>query len=534
MKATHCALALALTGAAVSCAHAAAVGETRRFALVVAENRPFDTKMTALQYADDDALRYAELYRGWGAQVELLTVLDDDTQRRYPGVASSLVPATRVAMVEAMQRLNADMVKAKAQGARVDFHFVFAGHGEEGENAEGRMHLRDGALSRTDLLDWVVAGSRADFNHLIVDACNAQSLVFSRGGRDDGYRAEDYGTAIRTWLDRHDLRAYPNTGALLAASSGRDSHEWSAFGAGVFSHEVRSALLGPADINGDGSVEYSEVAAYVHAANQAIPDARARPRVVVHPPEMDRNRPLVQLADGPRSFLRLPPGFAGRAWLEDARGNRYADFNPSGERPVFVTLAESPYYYLRRPDVEARVVPPRPGVVDEGGLVWRRRDMQGRGALEDAFARHLFEQPFGPGFYAGYVTSAGMVPARTQGAGAWTESLRVETESLALRERLPWVAGGLSAAAAVGATWLGLSARADLDTFERGLARDGLDDPALRRSIDGEARWAWGLGAGAVTLAGAAVALWLWEPSVDQATPAGAIESGPGRVGFAF
>jgi TRAP-type C4-dicarboxylate transport system substrate-binding protein len=61
MKAIHCALALALTGAAVSGAHAAAVAETRRFALVVAENRPFDSKMTALQYADDDALRYAEL-----------------------------------------------------------------------------------------------------------------------------------------------------------------------------------------------------------------------------------------------------------------------------------------------------------------------------------------------------------------------------------------------------------------------------------------------------------------------------------------
>ena len=106
--------------------------------------------------------------------------------------------------------------------------------------------------------------------------------------------------------------------------------------------------------------------------------------------------------------------------------------------------------------------------------------------------------------------------------------------ALGLLVVLPWVAGGLSAAAAVGATWLGLSVRSDLDTFERGLARDGLDDPALRRSIDGEARWAWGLGAGAVTLAGAAVALWLWEPSVDQATPAGAIESGPGRVGFAF
>ena len=127
-----------------------------------------------------------------------------------------------------------------------------------------------------------------------------------------------------------------------------------------------------------------------------------------------------------------------------------------------------------------------------------------------------------------------MVPARTQGAGAWAESLRVPVESPGQRDRLPWVAGGLSAAAAVGATWLGLSARADLDAFERGLARDGLDDAALRRSIDREARWAWGLGAGAVTLAGAAVALWLWEPSPDGGAPAGAIDAGPARVGFAF
>jgi hypothetical protein len=39
----------------------------------------------------------------------------------------------------------------------------------------------------------------------------------------------------------------------------------------------------------------------------------------------------------------------------------------------------------------------------------RPRSLAARGAVEEAFQRHLFEEPFGPGFYSGYVASAGLV-----------------------------------------------------------------------------------------------------------------------------
>ena len=62
-----------------------------RFALVVGENEPAaDSGLAPLRYADDDALRHADLLRAAGAQVETLVVLDDTTQRRFPGAAAAL------------------------------------------------------------------------------------------------------------------------------------------------------------------------------------------------------------------------------------------------------------------------------------------------------------------------------------------------------------------------------------------------------------------------------------------------------------
>lgn len=492
-----------------------------RFALVVAENEPNGGALQALRYADDDGLRYAEFLRGAGAQVELLTVLDAESQRRYPGAAQGTRPPTRAELVASMERLNAGIERAKAAGLSVDFYFVFAGHGESGANGEGRMHLRDTTLSRADLLQLVVGASKADFNHLVIDACHAQSLVFNRGGEDDGYRPDDYRTAIASYLDQQDLRAYPNTGAILASTAGRETHEWEVFGAGVFSHEVRSGLTGVADANADGAVEYSELAAYVHAANDAIPDEAARPTVVFQPPSMDRNRPLLAYTDGPKSFLRIPRGFTGRAWLEDARGNRYADFNGSGEAPIVMALADAPFYYLRREQDEARIEPPRPGTVDEARLTWRRRESAARGALSDAFQRHLYGQTFGPGFYAGFVASSGLVPAIRHSTPDLPPEPAVEALATSGGETRfgiwPYATGGLALAFAGVATWQGLSAVTDNESFDRKLARDGEGDRALADRVEREQTLSWAFGAAGVAAAGAAVTLFLLDGAESPA-----------------
>ncbi len=496
-----------------------------RFALVVAENEPSGTGLSPLRYADDDGLRYAEFLRGTGAEVELLTVLDDETQRRAPGAAAGTHPPTRAELAAAMVRLNTGIERARAAGLTVDFYFVFAGHGEQGENGEGRMHLRDGPLSRADLMSLVVAPSKADFNHLVIDACHAQSLVFNRGGPDDdGYRPDDYRTAIARYLDAQDLRAYPNTGAILASTAGRETHEWEVFGAGVFSHEVRSGLAGVADVNGDGAVEYSELAAYVHAANDAIIDPAARPQIVFQPPARDRNRPLLAYTDGPRSFLRIPRGFQGRAWLEDARGNRYADFHGSGEAPIVVALADAPFYYLRRDQDEARIVPPRPGVVDEGRLSWRRRELAARGALNETFERSLFSRPFGPAYYSGFVSSSGHVPAIAHSTPALPVTAAATASPAAPPARRfgywPHATAGGSLVLGGLALWQGLSAVDDHDRFTRALTETGEGDHALADRIDREQALAWGLGAGAVAAAGAAVLLFVLENDATEVTVA--------------
>jgi hypothetical protein len=497
-----------------------------RFALVVAENEPHGGALMPLRYADDDGLRYAEFLRSTGAQVELLTVLDDETQRRAPGAAAGTRPPVRAEVQAAMARLNAGIERARSAGLTVDFYFVFAGHGEAGENGEGRMHLRDGTLSRADLMSLVVAPSKADFNHLVIDACHAQALVFNRGGADDdGYRPDDYSGAIARYLDAQDLRAYPNTGAILASTAGRETHEWEVFGAGIFSHEVRSGLAGVADVNGDGAVEYSELAAYVSAANDAIVDPAARPQVVFQPPARDRNRPLLAYTDGPTSFLRIPRGFTGRAWLEDARGNRYADFNGSGEAPIVLALADAPFYYLRRDTEEARVDPPRPGVIDETRLSWRRREVATRGALNETFERRLFARPFGPAYYAGFVSSAGHVPAIAQTTPALPVDVRAEADGRTLAGPeggrfgvWPHVTAGGALVLGGLAVWQGLAARDDNARFTRALNDAGVGDRALADRIDREQGLAWGFGAAGIAAAGAAVLMYVFDDDDRDAT----------------
>ncbi len=506
-----------------------------RFALVIGENEPAaGSGLAPLRFADDDALRHAAWLKAAGAHVETLVVLDEATQRKFPGAAAGTRPPTLETLKAAMLRLNSAMRVSRAAGRSVDFHFVFAGHGEVGPSGEGRMHLRDGPLTRAALLSEVVATSQADFNHLTIDACNAQTLVFSRGAGepDDGWRPDDYRATISKYLSAQDLRAYPNTGAMLASTAGRESHEWEAIEAGVFSHQVRSGLAGAADTNGDGAVEYSELAAWIQAANDAIADPALRPQVVFQPPTSNLNRPVLTYAAVGRAFLKLPRGFTGRAWLEDGVGGRYADVNTSGEVPVMLALGDAPTYWLRRGDDEARIDVRGPGVIDEARLTWRPRGQQSRGARGEAFERHLFERPFGPSFYAGFVSSAGHVPAVQQSGGAFpAESVTADAEpaeSGAPRRVLTWVTSALAVGAGAASVWSGLDAADASSGWRRRFTAEGVDDRQARGAHDDAVTRAWIFGGVGVASGLAAAGLWLWRSESD--TNAVGVAPSPGGV----
>lgn len=127
--------------------------------------------------------------------------------------------------------------------------------------------------------------------------------------------------------DREPLAARPDVGLLLSTSSARESHEWSEYQAGVFSHEVRSGLLGAADADGDGRVSYREIAAFVERANASVPNEKFRPDAFVKASTRTEAGALIDLRPGLAHRLELSGDHPGHYLVEDGRGVRLADFH---------------------------------------------------------------------------------------------------------------------------------------------------------------------------------------------------------------
>ncbi|HYV46285.1 MAG TPA: caspase family protein [Myxococcaceae bacterium] len=382
---------------------------TSFYALVVANNASLDRSRAPLQYADDDGAAYFELLEPQVDEALLLAVLDDDTQRRHPGLAARARPPTRRELLAAVDHLATRMEVDRKAGRKSVLYFVYAGHGQRNAVGEGSITLLDGLFGRTDLFDQVVSRLPATFIHLIVDACDSYLFVHARGALSPG---PSYAAAITSSLSRMELQRWPQLGLVLSTTREQESHEWSAIRSGVFSHQVRSALSGAADVNGDGRVEYSELAAFVAAANQGVEEARGKVDLLARPPALDHGVALADIRRPTRQgYLFLPPGMTGRFWVEDEHGVREAELNKQRDRPAVLALAPGRRYYLRGEGREAPFQVPRAGaVVDAGGLGWGDLPLAARGPVEDAFRSRLFSVPFGPSFYRGYVASVGEEP----------------------------------------------------------------------------------------------------------------------------
>src|SRR5262249_39525202 len=153
----------------------------------------------------------------------------------------------------------------------------FAGHGGV-DASRGYVSLEDGRLSGNELGAEIVSRIGAHSIHMILDACNSYLVAYARGPGGTRRPVKDFASAV------YDLGRDPRVGLLLSTSSATESHEWDAFQAGVFSHEVRSGLYGAADADGNGNVSYREIAAFVARANEAIDNDRFRPHVFAHAP----------------------------------------------------------------------------------------------------------------------------------------------------------------------------------------------------------------------------------------------------------
>ena len=430
-------LALALA------ASASWAGE-RVHAVIVANNGSTDARVKALKYADDDGARYWEMFSAMDARVRLLATLDADTQRIFEGAARASRPPTRQEVFKALREVQAEVVADKAAGHATTLFVVFAGHGAVDAEGQGTLSMLDGPLTRRELIDEVIAPDVADRTHLIIDACHAYFMVHERGGHADDRSGEGLDAEFEAFLkDQRVLSRYPRVGVLLSTAGAAEVHEWSEFQGGVFSHEVRSGLLGAADIDADGVVTYPEVEAWLEAANASVDDPRARIRVTVEAPQQFKRAELVRLSSFQRAtMLSVEPGEAGHYHLADSRGVRYADFHAAGDGPMRMALLWSaPFFFVRTQDTEARLDREARGpVVSLRDLEFVARSAP-RGPVEESYRANLFSVPFSKGFYTGY--HAG----RERGAGAASAEVGRALEAPGALRRVDLQLGALSAPA---------------------------------------------------------------------------------------
>ena len=389
------------TGTLVSSSAFAA--EHKIFVLIAANNQSLDSDSRELRYADNDAVKYAQLFAAAGAEISLSAVPDPEVRRQFPEASRDAAPPSYDVLKRKVSELYSKIRDAARSGAETHFVFIYSGHGGLGPNQEGYITLLDRKLTRSNFYREIVRQSPATYNHLIIDACNAYYFVNKRGDR--GTKDGNFGEAVQDFLHSEELGSYPNTGVILAASGESETHEWSRWEAGIFSHELRSAFLGAGDIDGDGRVTYAEAAACVDAANAAIDLPRARLKVFYRPPAINEETPLFHTDEiAADAVVRLPKSMALKYHVEDARGVRVADLHYSGEQDITLRLLGTAPFYLRRENLEARV-DSKKEILSAESLAFVPQASETKGSVELTFRRRLFEIPFGLGFFHGAVSS---------------------------------------------------------------------------------------------------------------------------------
>lgn len=512
----------------------ASVPEPTSYALIVANNLSLDDEKP-LSFADDDGARWYELFEALGAHTVLLADLDARTQTLHPEAAAASRLPTGANFARYLSEFHRRMDRAADAGVDVTFYFIYAGHGNVAENGEGYVHLSDTKLERRALFEDVVAPSKARFNHLVIDACKSYFMVNSRGAtadpddRVDPAAAEAVEAARLAFLQRGSLESYPNTGVIVSTSSARESHEWTGYEAGVFSHQIRSALTGAADVNGDGKVEYSEVAAFVTAANAAVSNPKARVELYARAPSNHRREPLFRPGDLPTPRVVFPASAHGHFTLEDERGVRYADFHKGAGDTAMLNLPVGRAFFLRHERGELRVSSTQREIV-ANAEAFAPVELAARGGVVESLRRDLFQVPFSKSFYLGFMGSADHEPVTFEASTLTLDAPPLESPSLS---PVAWGLLGGAALSAATATAFAVLARRTQAELRGHLETTGQIDPELEVRRDSQKAWAWVLGGVAAAGAVAGTTLLIFDEDEDETgdTPA---SLGVGPTGLWF
>ena len=362
----------------------AAAVDVARFAIVIGNNRGEADQVAELRYADDDAVATHKLLREAGVDSVLLTTLDQDSRRLYPQL-DGVRPPRRADLDDAFAAGLVRMHAAASRGAATELLLFYSGHGDVA-GGEGYVVLEDGRLTRT-MLHTLLARSPAVRNHVFVDACKSYFLAFDKGA---GGRRETYGSSFVA--DTVPARL-TNTGFVLSTSSDRDSHEWERYQAGILSHELRSALRGAADVDGDGRITYAELGAFLATANESIPNPKYRPDFMVQPPGHDLRRDVLSW-NASAAALHIQGAPVGHFYVETADGERLLDAHPELDQELALHVPAARPLFVRRNDETAESVVSDPEPVRVASLDAAPPSVERKGALHLAFEQ-LFALSFG-------------------------------------------------------------------------------------------------------------------------------------------
>lgn len=387
------------------------------FAVVIGNNRSLGHRRPDLHYADDDAAKYFAILQTIApGRVSLLSDFDDDTARLFPDARSQAHPPTRSELLRVGHELADQIRTVAATGTTTDLYFIFAGHGDVDEGT-GFIELADARFTSPDLEQWLraIPFARA---HVILDSCNSFFMLGARKPGGHYYATSE--DAARSLAER-----LPNVGVFLSTSAEGEAFEWSEIQSGVFSHVVRSGLLGAADANGDGAISYLELAAFVATATADVRNPNMRPHVYARGPGGREDEPIV--VAGPRSgarAFRLRHDAPMRIRLRDRDALPVLDANEEGGQTLAISVPD-PWVdgaIVERPESGDAGAPLQtfavPAAVANADLTLASlQPMDPRGAARGPaeIFESLFHRPFGPRALAQYSAEARAAPPDVYG-----------------------------------------------------------------------------------------------------------------------
>ena len=261
-------------------AHASIV----RYAVIIGNDEGASDEPT-LRYAETDAARVYEVLRALGDFREENMVL-------LQGSGADAIQRVLIA--------TNDRIRQTPSTDQAVLFVFYSGHADA-----DALHLGSDRLEVSRLRQ-LVRGSSAELRLLVLDSCRSGSLTRVKGGRHVRPLA----------IDLDERLAGEGVVFLTSSSADEDAQESDELGGSFFTHYLVSGMVGPADVDQDGSVTLAE--AYGYAYDNTI-RASSKTLIGTHHPTFEYD----MRGQGDVVLTRVGAMAKGRARLGFPKGRAY-------------------------------------------------------------------------------------------------------------------------------------------------------------------------------------------------------------------